>query len=272
MIPTEHYVLGHQSGNRGVGAAQQKVVPRRLEIVVLDRVRARTVPSRDRLRVLPPHLDLRDIGIDDGGLAAVERDAALLPFQRIAVDIAAVDDDLLRRLRAIALRRAAVAEQDDVAGAVLRRRELEQLEAPVVRARGRSQRRLAIWRLDLRQQRGVRRQHSRAGLRLIRRVSRPDRDELGAVLARQHEIADVRHAGPKQDGIPRARAIDRGLQIGPFGHLEHLFRLARLGRNHHESTRDGETDPGVLHLSCLKRESVTRRAARRRRPQSGPFQ
>ena len=68
----------HQVGDRRIGAAEQDVLACAFEIVVLDEVRAGAVPAGNRLAVLPDHLDVGDVAVDDLRRAAVERDAALL--------------------------------------------------------------------------------------------------------------------------------------------------------------------------------------------------
>ena len=71
------------------------------------------------------------------------------PNVRIAVDVTPIDDQIVRHTREILLRAAAIAEEHDVAVAPCVRLELEPLQAPMVRARRRSQHSLAVGRFEL---------------------------------------------------------------------------------------------------------------------------
>ena len=103
-------------------------------------------------------------------VARVQRDAALLSVQRIAVDVDAIDDDLVRDLRQLGLRGRSVAELDDVAVALLVGGELEEQQPPVMRAGGRRSP-PRVRRHDPRETRGVGRRDA-----LVRRpaVPRPE--------------------------------------------------------------------------------------------------
>ena len=94
---------------------EHEVLARRFEIIVLDAKRAGAVPSADRLRVLSNGFDVGDIGIEDVRRGAVQGDPALLPQRRIAVDVAPIDDQIVRHTREVLLCAAAIAEEHDVA-------------------------------------------------------------------------------------------------------------------------------------------------------------
>jgi hypothetical protein len=66
LVVAEDHVTGHEARNRGIGAAEQEHFAGRLQVVVLDREGARTVPARDGLRVHPLGLDVTDVAIADG--------------------------------------------------------------------------------------------------------------------------------------------------------------------------------------------------------------
>ena len=85
-------------------------------------------------------LDVGDVGVSDRGRRAVQRDATLLSQRGIAVDVAAIDDQIVRHLASSFCAGAAVAEPDDVAGAVRGRAELEELQPPVMGAGRRAER------------------------------------------------------------------------------------------------------------------------------------
>src|SRR5204862_1588685 len=74
--------------------------------------------------------------------------AALLPEHRIAVDVQAIEHEIVRHLRQIGLRRVAGAQRDDVAGAALIGEKLQEHQLPVVGGRGGLQRRTGIGRLE----------------------------------------------------------------------------------------------------------------------------
>ena len=112
VVAADRDVGGHEVRDRRIGSAEHDVLARGLEIVVLDQVWAGPVPAADRLAVLADRLDVGDVAVDDVRRAAVERDAALLPDDRIAMDVDAVEDQIVRDLRC-GLRCAA--ERDDVA-------------------------------------------------------------------------------------------------------------------------------------------------------------
>src|SRR5882672_5388785 len=65
------------------------------EIVVRDRERTGSVPPADGLRILPHQLDVGNIGAGHRGGRAVERDAALLSFLGVAMDVETIDDEAL---------------------------------------------------------------------------------------------------------------------------------------------------------------------------------
>ena len=114
MVVSDLDVGRHEVANRRVRAPEHDVLARRLQIVVHELERARTVPPHDRLGVLRLVLELAQIGVDHGQPTAVQRDAALRRLPDQAVDVATVDDDVVRqRVRAPLAPRA---ELHDVKG------------------------------------------------------------------------------------------------------------------------------------------------------------
>ena len=71
--------------------------PGRFEVVVGDLERTGAIPAGDRLRVGARFLEVGEIRVDDGGLARVHRDAASRASYRISVQIAAIEDDVVRQ-------------------------------------------------------------------------------------------------------------------------------------------------------------------------------
>jgi hypothetical protein len=80
--------------------------------------------------------------------AAVQRDPALLSEHRIAMDVNAIQDEVLWNLRELRLRRAG-AEHDDVARAVHVGLKLDELDPPVMSPGDRRERRRSVRGLDL---------------------------------------------------------------------------------------------------------------------------
>jgi hypothetical protein len=84
---------------------------------------------------------IRKVRVPDDGVAAVERDAALLAERRIAVQVDAIDDQLISDVGQLRLTGVAGAELNDVSPAFQVRLELEEHQRPVMRAEGGAQRR-----------------------------------------------------------------------------------------------------------------------------------
>ena len=98
LVVGDRDVRRDEARNARIGAAEYDVLGGALEIVVRDRVRPRTVPSGDRLRVLSNRLDVGNPAARDRRRRAVERDAALLPERRVAVDVDAVHNQIVGHL------------------------------------------------------------------------------------------------------------------------------------------------------------------------------
>src|SRR5206468_10248690 len=65
MILPDLDVRGHEVADGGIGAPEDHVLARRLQIVVHDLERARAVPAHDGLSVHNLVLELGQIGVDD---------------------------------------------------------------------------------------------------------------------------------------------------------------------------------------------------------------
>ena len=64
-------------------------------MIVDDLIGARPVPPEDGLRLLPDPLDLRDVAVEDRGVSRVEGDPPLEVTVRVAMNVAAVDDQVM---------------------------------------------------------------------------------------------------------------------------------------------------------------------------------
>src|SRR5207237_7132246 len=93
-----------------IGASEHDVLAGRLEIVVLDEKRSRTVPPEYRLRILVQPLEVREIRVDDARVAAVESEASALAVRRVAVEVAAIHLEVPRRRGERALGRPGAGE------------------------------------------------------------------------------------------------------------------------------------------------------------------
>ena len=89
---------GTRSADRRVGAAEHHVLARRLEVVVHDAERPRPVPARDRLRVGADLLEVGEVASRPSTTSrAFERDAPPRAAVAVAVDVAALEDQVVRQ-------------------------------------------------------------------------------------------------------------------------------------------------------------------------------
>ena len=121
-------------GIAGIGPAEHDVFAGGLEVVVLDRVRPRTVPSADRLRILTDTLAVRDMRVANGDGGRIEGDTALLTPDRVAMDVEVAEDDVVRHFVAAVLRARPVAYPHDLAVALVAGAKFEIGDTPVMRA------------------------------------------------------------------------------------------------------------------------------------------
>src|SRR5579875_1030753 len=82
-------------GNR---SAEANVLGARFQVIVGDLIRARAVPTGDRLRVLPVAKEAGDVAIFNCRGSAIESDAALPAHQRISVNVIAIKINIVRQL------------------------------------------------------------------------------------------------------------------------------------------------------------------------------
>ena len=91
-------VRGHQAADRGVGPTEHDVFGGTLEDIVQDLEGARAVVAQDRLRVTPRRVYLGDMRVDDCGGGTVQQDAASSREVVVPMDVAAVEDQVVRRV------------------------------------------------------------------------------------------------------------------------------------------------------------------------------
>src|SRR5688572_2902028 len=95
-VAAENQVGRDEARNARIGAANLKHLTARLEVVVLETVRAGTVGACDRLRILAHGFDVADVAVDDRRVATVQGDATLLANQAVPMNVDPVDDQALR--------------------------------------------------------------------------------------------------------------------------------------------------------------------------------
>ena len=143
-----------------------------------------------------------------------------------AVDVAAIEHEMMRHRRERALHVARLAEPDEhvhlrhAGGDV----DLQPGESPVVRGLGGADGGRVVGGADPREleRRGARRRHARAfrAERGVGDVGADDDPSAGGRSARrragvaQHEVADVGRARRQEQHVAGARGIERGLQVG----------------------------------------------------------
>jgi hypothetical protein len=99
MVTADLDVSRDQVADGGISTTEHHVLTRRLEVIVDDLEGTRAVPARDGLRVSANLLEVRQVGIDDGGSPGIERYAAARPLHGIAVEVGTVDNDVVREFR-----------------------------------------------------------------------------------------------------------------------------------------------------------------------------
>src|SRR5262245_30618578 len=152
-IQAELYVGGDHVRNRRRGPAKHNVIARALQVVVDDLARPRPVPTADGVRVGADLVDVGDVRINYRRAGGIDQDAAPDIAAGVAVNKAAVDDQVVRRL---SQRSLIAAERDNVEDDVNVRShaEFDSDEPVVVRSVDGPQRRFGIGADDLGHQRG----------------------------------------------------------------------------------------------------------------------
>src|SRR5215510_14158359 len=98
VVQSELDVGRDQVLNRWLSPAEHNVLTRALQVVVDDFERTRSVPSANRLRVESFAVAVRDVRIDHSGAGAVEHNATSNGAGVVAMNVAAVNDQIVRRL------------------------------------------------------------------------------------------------------------------------------------------------------------------------------
>ena len=208
-------VRGHEPGNGGIGPPEHHVFAGRFEVVVDDLERARAVPPRDRLRVPVDLFEVGEVRVDDRRLPRVHGDPPPPTFGGIAVEVTAVEDDVVRQVLERGLSRAEqheIPEEGALAGP-----DLDADEAIMMRA-GRRRDHPPGRRHELRHHLRVRRIDARSGRRkgAVGGAGTHD-DPVGRRLVRQLERTGEGRSGFERDDITRPRFVESRLEITPRG-------------------------------------------------------
>ena len=148
------------------------------------------------------------------------------------MNVAAINDEIVRHLAQAVLCRAGVAERDN---AIINRRvrsdaDFEADQAIMMRRRRRLQRRHGVGRDHFRHRGGVGSASACAFSGQRRKIGRANDDPVVAALGRQNEVAREDRAGFEHDLIAGLRLIERGLQVSTGSNVDHCACADRIRR------------------------------------------
>ena len=219
------------------GAAEEKVLGGGLQVVVDDLEGAGPTPDGDRLGVVALGVEVGEVGVHDGRAGAVGRETAEDVAGRGAVDVAAVEGDVVRQVgeRGRGIPVDVIAEQNEVGECALPARpgrgDLDADEAVVMGPEIRAEGRQGIRADDLRHEAGLRGADSGPGRGKTGGGGGADIDPLGSGLRGQGEVADEGGARLELDDVTGVRLIQGRLQIATRVHGDELPRARRgVGR------------------------------------------
>ena len=187
-------------------------------MIVDDLVRSRSVPPADGLRVVLPVVGLDEMRVEDRRASAVQRDAPEAVPCRVAMDVDAVEDQVVGHYveRALLVPRRPELHQRPSRLHVRRGRDLQPDQSVVTGAERRADCPFAGWVDDLGHGPSMPGLHSRSLGRDAGHVGGADGDPLVAItLGRQNEVAGVDRARLQHNLVARPGLVQRRLQIGP---------------------------------------------------------
>ncbi|OLC80131.1 MAG: hypothetical protein AUH72_12660 [Acidobacteria bacterium 13_1_40CM_4_65_8] len=211
-------VGGHEIANGGIGAAEHDVLAGSFEVAVGDLERAVAVPAGDRLRVGAAFLEVRQVRVDDSRLPRVHRDAPTAAARRVPVQVAAVEDEMVRqRLHAdvVVPELHERVEEDAVCRGDVQTDEAIMMGAAVGGEHG------AGRGDELRHDRRVRRVDPASLCREARQRRRDD-DPAGPFFRRQMKRAAIHGACLQRDQVAAPRLVERPLQVATGGHVNRV--------------------------------------------------
>src|SRR5215204_44138 len=100
MVTPDLDIGRNQVADGGQGAAKEDVFSRSFEIIVDDVKRTRAVPRTQRLSVETTRVNVGDMGVADGYFSAVDTNTTLHVPGGKAVNIRAIDNNIVRHLGA----------------------------------------------------------------------------------------------------------------------------------------------------------------------------
>ncbi len=112
IVVSDGYAGWNQIRKRCGRTTKHNVLACCLEIVVDDRERSRPVPSADRLRVVTPAMNIGNVGVQNIRAGTVQRYSALHFLSWKTVDIATINNEVMRHCFISSLSR--LSEPDDV--------------------------------------------------------------------------------------------------------------------------------------------------------------
>ena len=233
VVVSDVDVGGHQVADRGIGATEHDVLAGSFQMVVDDLEGTGPVPAHDGLGVGAGLLEIGQVGIDDREGLAVQRDAPPAASDRIAVQVAAIDDDVVRQHRVAGLLPRPELHQavDESAGL---RSDLDADEPEMMSARRRLDHGAGpSARYQLRHHRGVRPGCPRAGRGQAGvGCSSAHRDPARSSLLGQRERAPKRRPGLEGNHVPGLRSVERGLDVAAGGDGDRAAGRSRISRVH----------------------------------------
>ncbi len=247
MVLPDLDVGRHETVNRGVRAAEHDVLARPLQMVVDDLEGTGPVPAHDGLGVGADLLEVGQVGIDDRQGHAVQRDAPPAAPSGIAVDVAALHDDVVRQH--LLARHASGAELHQVVNEGAGHRPHLDADEPEVMGprRGHDRATRPGAHHDLRHDGGGGRRHarSRRGQPIVGRAGAHD-DPTGSALLGQCERALKRGSGLQGDHVSRLGGIENGLEVAAGGDRDraaggtNVIRVHRRARTLRRRGLDGD--------------------------------
>ena len=98
LISPDDNIRWNKVGNLGIRAAEHEIFARALEIRILDLEWSSAIPSGNRLRVTPLFFEVGQIRIDYRRLRGVQSDSAPAADAAVAVNVAALEYDVMRKV------------------------------------------------------------------------------------------------------------------------------------------------------------------------------
>src|SRR2546422_9588135 len=99
MVVKNPDVRRYETGDPRIGAAEKHIVAGSFQVIVDDHEGTRSIPPGNCLRVTVRILEVGQIRVDDRCPAGIQGDAAPRTTERVAVNVALVEDQMMREVR-----------------------------------------------------------------------------------------------------------------------------------------------------------------------------